>query len=134
MKESGGDVAQIADLVSTTPPAFQVLAGSSSTVYPALCVGAVGAILALAAVAPEPCMRLFELVRQGRHDDARTLQQQIVPLGRLLGGTLGVAGFKAALKLAGIDAGLPRPPLAPVADAAVAAIREALARFQEVTA
>ena len=31
MKESGGDVAQIAELVSVTPPDFRVLAGSSST-------------------------------------------------------------------------------------------------------
>ena len=47
MKESGGDVAQIADLVSGTPDGFSVLAGSSSTFYAALCIGAAGGILAL---------------------------------------------------------------------------------------
>lgn len=134
MKESGGDVAQIAELVSCTPPTFQVLAGSSSTVYAALCAGAAGSILALAAVVPEPCLRLFDLTRQGRHDEARALQQQLVPLGRLLSGAYGVAGLKAALKLVGIDVGLPRPPLVPVPESGVAALKDALARFQEVAA
>lgn len=134
MKESGGDVAQIAELVSATPADFQVLAGSSSTAYAALCVGAVGNILALAALVPEPCVRLFDLTRAGRHDAARALQQQLVPLGRLLSGAYGVAGLKAGLKLVGIDVGFPRPPLVPVPENGIEAIREALAKFQEVAA
>src|SRR5471030_639762 len=71
MKESGGDVAQVADLVSGTPAGFQVLAGSAATFYAALCVGAVGGILALACVVPEACTQLFALTQAGRHDEAR---------------------------------------------------------------
>ena len=134
IKESGGDVAQVADLVASTPASFQVLAGSSSTFYAALCVGVSGGILALAAVLPEPCVRLFDLTKQGRHDEARALQQALVPMGRLLSGAYGVSGLKAALRLVGIDAGAPRPPLVDVPDAGLTALREALARFQEVTA
>jgi dihydrodipicolinate synthase/N-acetylneuraminate lyase len=149
MKESGGDIAQIADLVNGTrrsalsavegpaPSAvegFSVIAGSSSTFYAALCVGAVGGILALGAVLPDACVRLFQLARSGRHDEARALQQQLVPIGRLLSGVYGVPGLKAALKIAGIDVGPPRPPLVPVPEAGVAALKEALAKFQEVTA
>src|SRR4029078_4743638 len=63
MKESGGDVAQIADLVSGTPDDFAVLAGTMSTFYAALCVGAVRGILAPACVVPDACTRLFELAR-----------------------------------------------------------------------
>ena len=131
MKESGGDVAQMAELVSSTPASFQVLAGSSSTIYAALCVGASGGILALAAVLPEPCVRLFDLTTQGRHEDARALQQALVPMGRLLSGAYGVGGLKAALRLVGIDAGVPRPPLADVPDAGITALREALALLGE---
>src|SRR5437899_4775204 len=76
MKESGGDVAQIADLVSGTPDDFNVLAGTTATFYPALCVGAVGGILAVACVAPDDCVRLFALAKAGRHDAARALQAQ----------------------------------------------------------
>src|SRR5215467_10991570 len=37
MKESGGDVAQVADLVSLTPDDFIVLAGAAATLYPMMC-------------------------------------------------------------------------------------------------
>jgi len=134
MKESGGDIAQIADLVSGTPAGFSVLAGSASTFYPALCVGAVGGILALGCAAPDACVRLFELARAGRHDDAVALQRELVPLARLLGPTHGVPGLKAALNLLGYDVGVPRPPLVPVADAVLPALREALAHFEEIPA
>jgi dihydrodipicolinate synthase/N-acetylneuraminate lyase len=56
------------------------------------------------------------------------------PLGRLLGQVYGVAGLKAAMKMTGCDVGMPRPPLAPVPDAGLAVLREALAKFQEVAA
>ena len=132
MKESGGDIAQIADLVSGTPQDFRVLAGSSSTFYAALAVGASGGILALANILPDACVRLFDLFRQGRHDEARDLQRQLVPLSKLLGQVYGVAGLKAALKLIGCDVGVPRPPLVPLPDAGVAALKDAIETFQEV--
>lgn len=134
MKESGGDIAQVADLVSSTPADFIVLAGSAATFYPALCVGAAGGILALGCAAPDACVRLFELTRARRHDEAVALQRELVPLARLLGPTYGVAGLKAALNLLGYDVGVPRPPLLPVADAALPILRDALARFEEIPA
>ena len=134
MKESGGDIAQVADLVSSTPAGFNVLAGAAATFYPALCVGAVGGILALGCAAPDACVRLFELTRAGRHDEAKTLQRELVPIARLLGATHGVPGLKAALNLLGYDVGIPRPPLAPVGEQAVIQLREALAHFEEVPA
>ena len=132
MKESGGDVEQIADLVSGTPDDFSVLAGSASTFYAALCVGAVGGILALGCVVPEACARLYQLTNDGRHDQARALQQQLLPLAKLLGSAYGVPGLKAALNLVGCDVGVPRLPLTPVPDAALMALREALRSFEEV--
>jgi len=134
MKESGGDIGQIADLVSLTPAGFQVLAGSASTFYAALCVGAVGGILALGCAAPDACVRLFELARAGRHDEAVALQRELVPLARLLGPTHGVPGLKAALNLLGYDVGVPRPPLAPVAESVLPVLRDALAHFEEIPA
>ncbi len=134
MKESGGDVAQIADLVSGTPDDFNVLAGTTATFFAALSVGAAGGILALACVVPGACMHLFELNQAGRHAEALALQRQLVPLARLLGPTHGVPGLKAALNLLGYDVGVPRPPLTPVPDTAIPALRDALAQFEEIPA
>jgi len=134
MKESGGDVAQIADLVSGTPDDFNVLAGTTATFFAALAVGAIGGVLALACVVPGACMHLFELTQAGRRDEALALQRQLVPLARLLGPTYGVPGLKAALNLLGYDVGAPRPPLAPLPDTAIPALRDALAQFEEIPA
>jgi len=134
MKESNADIAQIADLVSGTPEDFQVLAGTTSTFYAALCVGVAGGILAPACVVPDPCVRLFELARAGRHAEAVQLQRELVPLARLLGQAYGVPGLKAALNLIGYDVGVPRPPLQPAPDAATDALREAIAHFEEIPA
>lgn len=134
MKESGGDITRISDLVAGTPDDFQVLAGTGISFYPALCVGAIGGILALSCVVPDACVRVFELTRAGRHAEALALQRELVPLARLLGPTYGVPGLKAALNVLGYDVGVPRPPLAPLAAAATAQLRDAVSHFEEIPA
>ena len=132
MKESGGDTTRITELVNGTPEGFSILAGSATTFCDSLSAGAVGGVLALASVVPESFVRLFELTRQARHDEARVLQQQLVPLTRLVTSTYGVAGLKAALNLIGYDVGVPRPPLVPVDESAITELKQALASFEEV--
>src|SRR5690349_17507399 len=132
VKESGGDVAQIAEFVKGSREGFNVLAGSSTTFYSALGVGAVGGVLALSCVLPDACWRLFRLTHEGQHAEARALQMRLMPIAKLDGSMHGIAGLKAALKLVGCDVGDPRSPLAPVSDATVAVLREALVSFEEV--
>jgi 4-hydroxy-2-oxoglutarate aldolase len=134
MKESGGDIGRIADLVNSTPDTFQVLAGATATFYPALCVGATGGILAPACVVPDACMRVFALTRANRHAEAVAVQRQLMPLARLLGATYGVPGLKAALNLIGYDIGDPRPPLLQAPESAIPLLRAALAQFEQIPA
>jgi len=132
VKESSGDIAQIAEFVKGSRAGFNVLAGSSTTFYSALGVGAVGGVLALSCVLPDACVRLFQLTRDGKHAEASALQMRLMPMAKLVGSMHGIAGLKAALKLVGCDVGGPRSPLAPVPDAAVSVLREALVSFEEV--
>ena len=135
MKESGGDIAQITEVIATTPDDFQMLAGTLNTFYAALCVGCIGGILAPANVVAEACVRLYELTRAGRHADAQQLQKHLLPIAKVLGGGgYGVAGLKAALAVIGYDVGIPRPPLVPAPEAAYAAVRDALAQLSTVNA
>ena len=133
MKESGSDIAQIAELAELASPEFAVLAGSATTFYAALCAGVSGGILALAALVPDACVRLYEALAARRHDDARRLQRRLLPLARLMS-VHGVPGLKAGLAADGCDMGRPRLPLT-AADSSVAnAFRQALAAFEEVPA
>jgi 4-hydroxy-2-oxoglutarate aldolase len=136
MKESGSDIGYISDLVSRTPDDFTMLAGSATTFFHALCAGCDGAILALAALLPEACVRMQALVRDQRLADARELQQWITPLARSVGGTYGVPGLKAALDLTGYTGGAPRPPLGPAPPHVVETINgqlAALGALKEIT-
>jgi 4-hydroxy-2-oxoglutarate aldolase len=123
IKESGGDIAHIAEYVARTPDDFTVLAGSATTLFHALCAGCDGAILALAALLPDDCVRLWNAVREGRLDEARALQRRLLPLARSVGSAHGIPGLKAALELLGFRAGFPRPPLRPVTAQTIETIR-----------
>jgi 4-hydroxy-2-oxoglutarate aldolase len=123
IKESGSDIGQIAELVSRTPDDFTVLAGSATTLVHALCAGCDGAILALAALLPDSCLELMTLVREGRLDEARTLQRRLLPIAKSVGGTFGVPGLKAALHLLGFAGGPSRPPLRPAVPSTIDIIR-----------
>ena len=134
MKESGSDIGQIAEYVTHARPDFTVLAGSATTLFHALCAGCDGAVLALAALLPDTCIRIRSLVLAGNVDAARALQREITPLARSVGGTYGVAGLKAALDLLGYAGGLPRPPLRPVTPQIVDIIRGQLEKLGALTA
>jgi 4-hydroxy-2-oxoglutarate aldolase len=126
MKESGGDIGYISSLVDETPDDFSVLVGSAPTFYVSLLSGAVGGIMALAAVAPGECVELYNLVQSRRYGDARQLQKRLTPLARLVTRAYGVAGLKIALDLLGYVGGSPRPPLRPGGLEAAAALGGAL--------
>lgn len=134
IKESGSDIGHLADLVAMTPPDFRILSGSGTTFNAAMAAGVAGGILAVAGLLPDACVRIFDLARAHREEDARAWQQHILPLARLVTTEHGVPGLKAALTLTGVDVGLPRRPLLPAPDAVIVALREALATFEEVAA
>jgi dihydrodipicolinate synthase/N-acetylneuraminate lyase len=126
IKETNSEMVQFGEYLARAADGFTVLAGSGATYFSALMLGAHGAILAVAGVAPDFCVQIVSAVREGRIDDARKMNRQLAPLSKLVGATYGVPGLKAALTLLGFDGGLPRPPLQPVGQPAVDAIREQL--------
>ena len=106
VKETGTDAAQVAAFVDAAPSTFSVLSGAAPGFYAALCVGAVGGVIAAACVVPELCVRLLALTTAGRHAEARELQRSLTPLAALITTTHGVPGLKAALDLAGYRAAI----------------------------
>lgn len=132
MKESSNDAAQLAALVDVAPAGFSILAGSAPSLIAALSVGAVGAILAVACVLPEACVRLQQLFFDGRLEEAREAQRRLTPLARLVTSVHGIPGLKAAMNVAGLVGGETRMPLAPAGREAVAQIRAEFERVREV--
>ena len=130
IKDSSGDMAYVGDLCAQTSRPFQVLVGVAPTLYPALCVGVQGGIVAVSNVFPELCVRLFTLFRAGQHAEALEIQRAITPLARAVTATYGVSGLKFALDVAGYVGGPPRLPLLPLGPAQQQDVRQLVERLQ----
>jgi 4-hydroxy-tetrahydrodipicolinate synthase len=113
IKDSSGVIQRVAEVVGSAPTDFHVLTGGAAVIYPALCVGARGAILALANALPEKCAELYHLVHTGDHESARALQLLLAKASKRIMSE-GIAGVKYAMDLRGYQGGLPRPPLLPL--------------------
>jgi dihydrodipicolinate synthase/N-acetylneuraminate lyase len=122
VKDSGGDVTVISDLVASCRPGFGVLAGSTSALYASLVVGATGAVIGPGAVVPDICAALQSAVDAGDHDEARILQKRLMPIAKSVGPLYSIPGLKVAVDAIGLAGGPPRPPLKPVPAEGVALI------------
>jgi 4-hydroxy-2-oxoglutarate aldolase len=114
IKDSSGVLQRVAEVVATAPNTFHVLTGGAAVIYPALCVGARGAILALGCALPEKCAELYHLVQSGQHDRAKALQFQLAQASKRILSEGSIAGLKYAMDLRGFQGGLPRLPLLPL--------------------
>ncbi len=113
LKDSSGNITQMMGLLQQCPREFSVLVGNGGAFLSAVSLGAAGAVLALANVAPRECVRVFELVRSGEAAMAQELAFRLVAANTAVTDTYGVPGLKAALDLLGYAGGWPRLPLMP---------------------
>lgn len=126
IKDSGGNIAKIADTVRLTGPDFQVLAGSASFLFAALAVGAVGGVVALANIAPMECIELYRLFKDSCWSEAAALQRRLIPVNTAITATYGVAGLKAALDMLGYYGGPVRSPLLDISEEERVVLRQVL--------
>jgi dihydrodipicolinate synthase/N-acetylneuraminate lyase len=98
----------------TRDVAFQVLSGAADKIDASLQAGASGAVLALAACAPQACHEVYIAWKENDPGLAAEKQQRLVAASNGVAGTLGVAGIKHACDLNGYYGGRPRLPLLPL--------------------
>jgi 4-hydroxy-2-oxoglutarate aldolase len=111
IKDSSGNIGQLNEMIHLSKKGFDVFVGSAPVFFPALCIGAVGGILAVANVVPQECVRIQTLFNKGKMNEARTLQYQLTPLAKAVTTKYGVGGLKMVMDLAGYFGGNPRLPL-----------------------
>ena len=111
VKDSSGDVEALAETVKLVPEDFAVLTGNGSALYPALCAGARGGILAVGCIAPPLAVEVYEAFRAGEHERARRAQERLTRVTRGVLGRYGISGLKAALDMLGYAGGRVRAPL-----------------------
>jgi 4-hydroxy-2-oxoglutarate aldolase len=114
LKNSTENIAQISETIINTPTDFFILAGTGSVLLPALYSGASGGVLALANVAPDECIAIYNLFGEGKLDEAQILQNRMLAVNKAITAKYGVTGLKTAMGLLGYYGGLPRKPLQPL--------------------
>jgi 4-hydroxy-2-oxoglutarate aldolase len=134
IKDSSGNIQRCAELVAGAPKDFHVLTGGAAVIYPALAVGARGAILALAAALPEKCAEVHQLAQGGQHEQARQLQLLLARASKCIVSEHGIAGVKYAMDLRGYHGGLPRLPLLPLSEEKKRSIAEMVSQLYPVAA
>lgn len=117
IKDSGGNIVQIADMIRNAPEGFSVFAGSASYLYTSLALGATGGTLALANIFPNECARVQTLFDAGKIREARDLQMKLIDSNNAVTARWGIPGLKAAMEMIGLYGGDPRPPLVPLKEA-----------------
>jgi len=130
IKDSSGSVQRVGEVLSGAPADFQFLTGGAAVVYPALTMGASGAILALASALPEKFVELYALVQQGKHEQAKVLQLALANTSKRIVSENGIAGVKYAMDLRGYHGGVPRLPLLPLTEEKKQQIGALLAQYE----
>jgi 4-hydroxy-2-oxoglutarate aldolase len=93
---------------------FQVLVGAAQKLHPSLDVGAVGAILAFACVAPTSCYEIYAAWKEGDAELAGLKQERIAGAAQRVVGELGIPGVKYGMDFNGYFGGPARLPLLPL--------------------
>lgn len=124
MKDSLGDVPQLATFKRIVPEDFNLLVGTASAWFPALTLGIKAAILALANSNPNECAYVQESFDNGNWEESRAVYQRVFPINTVVTATYGIAGLKYACDKLGYTGGFVRSPLLPIRDADKKAIDE----------
>lgn len=111
MKDSNGDVPQLATFLRVADPSFQVMTGTFGAWYPALTLGITGIISAMANCCPTPIAEVQELFDAGDWQRARELYQRYFPVNAAVTGKYGIPGLKYAATRSGYTGGHVRNPL-----------------------
>jgi 4-hydroxy-2-oxoglutarate aldolase len=126
IKDSTGNVIQLGEFLNNVEADFNLLVGTAGALLGGLTLGCVGGVLALANVAPQNCVKIHALVKEGNFEAAKQLQLKMIPVNQAVTATYGVPGLKAAMDMLGYFGGNPRPPLLPASEKEKSEIREIL--------
>ena len=111
IKEASGDIEQVKEIVSGAPEGFSVYSGDDSFTYPLMQAGGVGVISTISNVATARMKEIVNACAEGRWDEAKELNDKLLPLMEGLFETTNPILVKEALKLDGFPVGGVRLPL-----------------------
>ncbi|HXY82852.1 MAG TPA: dihydrodipicolinate synthase family protein [Candidatus Saccharimonadales bacterium] len=113
IKDSSSDFSQLVGFLGTAPAGFNVISGTDSFLFSALCAGAKAGVSAVANAFPEIFVRMYEHFRAEEYAEGRELQLKIHRLRGAVGKPP-LSPILEALKIRGLKSGTVKPPLRPM--------------------
>lgn len=130
IKEAGGSVDRVNQLVQAVPPGFGIMCGDDPLTLPFIACGATGLVSVASNLIPDVIARLVRACLNGSFDEALAIQKQFYPLMRgLMAMDVNPVPIKSAVALQGHCRAEFRLPLAPLSSANSALLTELLETY-----
>ncbi|KUK17997.1 MULTISPECIES: 4-hydroxy-tetrahydrodipicolinate synthase [Thermococcus] len=127
IKDSSGSIGRIAELIRRVGGKISILAGTADLMYPSWVLGAHGAVVAVANVAPRLCVELYNAFREQKYERARRLQLMVNYLNEVVVKKYNqISAIKEAMRMRGLEVGYPRMPALPLDEKALEDIEKTL--------
>lgn len=114
MKESTGDIRYMTDIINEFGGRFKILSGVDDLAFESLIMGADGWVAGLVDAFPRETVAIYELVKQGRIEEARAIYRWHFPLMHLDVSTKFVQNIKLAEVATGLGTEWVREPRLPL--------------------
>ena len=131
-KEASGNTGRILTTMNRVADRMEMFSASAHIPLVVFQLGGVGWMAGPACLMPAECVRLWDLSRAGRWDEALSLQRRLWALNEVFQKYSLAACIKAGLQAQGFDVGDPIPPQEPLGRDAIADIGRALASLDMV--
>jgi len=111
VKESSGDLMQIAEICARAPHGFEVYSGDDHLALPVASIGGVGVVSVASHLAGDDIKSMLDLHSAGDVEAAASIHQRLLPLIRAIFATTSPIPVKAAVERLGFSVGRCRLPL-----------------------
>jgi 4-hydroxy-tetrahydrodipicolinate synthase len=128
IKDSSGDFTQLLDYLQVVPHEFNVITGTDSYLFSALCAGVHGGVSATANAFPELFVEMYEAYKAKDLEKGKALQSKLRAL-RNASSIPSIAPILQTLKMRGLRSGYVRLPLRSMHANEVEALRVTLNRI-----
>lgn len=126
VKDATGNLQRPKEVFEQIGPDFIQLSGDDATTCDFLAVGGHGAISVTSDITPAPCAQMHKLWQEGKKDEARAINERLMPLHKGLFCETSPAPVKYGLSLLGLCTDEVRLPLVPASANARKIVEEAM--------
>jgi len=116
IKEAGGNLDQMTEIIANTPDDFELYSGDDGFTLPVLAIGGAGVVSVASHIIGNEMQQMIQAFLAGDHRKAAKLHQKLLPLMKGLFKAPSPVPVKTALQIKGINVGSVRLPLVPLTE------------------